>query len=123
MLQISLIDWSDKPGSEEYENLQKLVQLNTYEQQHNSEIEVLQNEVTEYQNKIAAYKEYKAEMKSQKSASENGSLNNGGKSQLEANTEIEKINGQIVNLAYKYNVSAPYNEFVLNAIKAIEKLY
>ena len=38
-------------------------------------------------------------------------------------TEIEKINGQIVNLAYKYNVSAPYNEFVLNAIKAIEKLY
>lgn len=92
LLQISLIDWSDKPGSEEYENLQKLVQLNTYEQQHNSEIEVLQNEVTEYQNKIAAYKEYKAEMKSQKSASENGSLNNGGKSQLEANTEIEKIN-------------------------------
>ncbi len=38
-------------------------------------------------------------------------------------TEIEKINGQIVNLAYKYNVQAPYNEFVLNSIKAIEKLY
>lgn len=38
-------------------------------------------------------------------------------------TEIEKINGQIVNLAYKYNIRAPYNEFVLNAIKAIEKLY
>ncbi|MDD6810544.1 MAG: efflux RND transporter periplasmic adaptor subunit [Lachnospiraceae bacterium] len=91
LLQISLIDWSDKPGSEEYENLQKLVQLNAYEQQHNADIEAWQNEVTEYQNKIAAYKEYKAEMKSQKSASENGSLDNGGKSQLEANTEIEKI--------------------------------
>jgi 2-dehydropantoate 2-reductase len=38
-------------------------------------------------------------------------------------TEIEKINGAIVNLAYKYGYSAPYNEFVLNSIKAIEKLY
>lgn len=38
-------------------------------------------------------------------------------------TEIEKINGQIVNYAYKYNVQAPYNEFVLNSIKAIERLY
>lgn len=38
-------------------------------------------------------------------------------------TEIEKINGQIVNLAYKYNVQVQYNEFVVNAIKAIEKLY
>lgn len=92
LLQISLIDWSDQQESEEYENLQKQVQLNTYEQQHNAEIEALQNEVTEYQNRIEAYKEYKAEMKSQKNTSENGSLDNGGKSQLEANTEIEKIN-------------------------------
>ena len=30
-------------------------------------------------------------------------------------TEIEKLNGQIVNLAYK--------EFILNAIIAIERLY
>ena len=38
-------------------------------------------------------------------------------------TEIEKLNGQIVNLAYKYKMDAPNNEFVLNAIKAIERLY
>ena len=38
-------------------------------------------------------------------------------------TEIEKLNGQIVNLAYKYKKDAPNNEFVLNAIKAIERLY
>lgn len=38
-------------------------------------------------------------------------------------TEIEKLNGQIVNIAYKYKNDAPYNEFVLNAIKAIERLY
>ncbi len=92
LLQISLVDWSDQPYSEEYENLQKLIQLNAYEQQHNSEIETWQNEVTEYQNKIAAYKEYKAEMKSQKSTSESASMDSGSKSQLEANTEIEKIN-------------------------------
>lgn len=38
-------------------------------------------------------------------------------------TEIEKINGQILNLAYKYQVNAPYNDFALNAVQAIEKLY
>lgn len=38
-------------------------------------------------------------------------------------TEIDKLNGQIVNLAYKYKKDAPYNEFILKAIKAIEKLY
>ena len=38
-------------------------------------------------------------------------------------TEIEKLNGQIANLAYKYGVDAPFNDFAVNAIKAIEKLY
>lgn len=38
-------------------------------------------------------------------------------------TEIEKINGAILSLAYKHKIDAPYNEFVLNSIKAIEKLY
>lgn len=32
LLQISLLDWQNDPGSEEYMNLQKLIQLNTYEQ-------------------------------------------------------------------------------------------
>lgn len=94
LLQISLLDWSSDPGSEEYMNLQKLIQLNTYEQQHNEEIEAWQKEVNEYQDKIAAYKEYQAEMKSQKSASESGSLDSGSKSQLIANTQIENINAE-----------------------------
>ncbi|MCR5786538.1 MAG: 2-dehydropantoate 2-reductase [Acholeplasmatales bacterium] len=38
-------------------------------------------------------------------------------------TEIERLNGAIVNIAYKNKVNVPYNEFILNAIKAIEKLY
>lgn len=38
-------------------------------------------------------------------------------------TEIDKLNGQIVLTGYKNKVETPYNTFVLNAIKAIEKLY
>ena len=38
-------------------------------------------------------------------------------------TEIETMNGQIANLAYKYRIDAPYNEFALNSVKAIERLY
>lgn len=94
LLQISLLDWQNDPGSEEYMNLQKLIQLNTYEQQHNEEIEMWQNEVKEYEEKIAAYKEYRSEMKSQKSSSESGSLNSGSKSKLVADTQIEKINAE-----------------------------
>lgn len=94
LLQISLLDWQNDPGSEEYMNLQKLIQLNTYEQQHNDEIEMWQAEVKEYEEKIAAYKEYRSEMKSQKSSSESGSLNSGSKDKLVADTQIEKINAE-----------------------------
>lgn len=94
LLQVSLLDWSDQPGSEEYLNLQKLIQFNTYEQQNNKDILAWQEEVELYQEKIAAYKEYRSEMKSQKSSSEGGSMDSGSKSQLEANTQMERIEGQ-----------------------------
>ena len=93
-LQISLLDWSDKPDSEEYLNLQKLIQYNSYEQQNNKEVAAWQKEIDTYQEMIAAYKEYRSEMKSQKSASEGGSMDSGSRSQLEANTEMEKMNNQ-----------------------------
>ena len=92
LLQISLIDWSDKPDSEEYENLQKLIQLNSYEQQNNQEIRAWKEEITEYEDKVAAYKEYKSEMESQKKSSEGGYLDQGGKSKLEADKELEDMN-------------------------------
>ena len=94
LLQISLLDWSDKPDSEEYLNLQKLIQYNSYEQQNNKEVAAWQKEIETYQEMIAAYKEYRSEMKSQKSASEGGSMDSGSRSQLEANTEMEKMNNQ-----------------------------
>lgn len=36
-------------------------------------------------------------------------------------TEIDKINGAVVSLGKKYNISTPYNEIMVNLIKSIEK--
>ena len=91
-LQISLIDFSDEPDSDEYIELQKQVQQNSYEQQHNKEIEEWQREIESYQETVTACKEYKAEMESQKTTSENSILDSGSKEQMSANRQIENIN-------------------------------
>lgn len=94
LLQISLLDWADQPDSEEYLNLQKLVQYNSYEQQNNKDILDWQKEMETYEEMIAAYKEYRSEMKAQKSSAESGSLDNGGRSQMEANAQMERIGSE-----------------------------
>ncbi len=91
-LQISLIDFSDEPDSDEYIELQKQIQQNSYEQQHNKEIEEWQREIESYQETVTACKEYKAEMESQKTTSENSILDSGSKEQMSANRQIENIN-------------------------------
>lgn len=94
LLQISLLDWADRPDSEEYMNLQKLIQYNSYEQQNNKDIQTWQKEIETYQDMIAGYKEYRSEMKAQKSSSESGSMDTGSKNQLEANTQMERIGSE-----------------------------
>ena len=94
LLQISLLDWADRPDSEEYLNLQKLIQYNNYKQQTNKDIQTWQKEIETYQDIIAGYKEYRSEMKAQKSSSESGSMDTGSKSQLEANTQMERIGSE-----------------------------
>lgn len=94
LLQISLLDWADRPDSEEYLNLQKLIQYNSYEQQNNQDILAWQKEIDRYQEIIAGYKEYRSEMKAQKSSSESGSMDSGSKSQLEANVQMERIGSE-----------------------------
>ncbi len=94
LLQISLIDWQDQPDSEEYENLQKLVQLNSYEQQNNKEIKGWQDELDVYNDMLANYKEYRSEMKSQKSSAEAGKMTAGAKAQLEADNKAKAIDNQ-----------------------------
>lgn len=75
-------------------NLQIQTQYNGYEESNNKEIRDLQRQAKEVEELIASYKEYKAEMKSQKSASEAGVLDEGGKAKLEADTALEKLTNQ-----------------------------
>lgn len=83
-LQISLIDWSDKPDSDEYENLSKLVQTNAYEQQYGSDVVSLQEEINALTTMLTGFKETRAEMVSQKASSMAGVLTQSGKDELEA---------------------------------------
>lgn len=94
LLQISLIDWEDQPMSEEYENLRKLVQENSYEQAHNKDIMIWERELADAKKQLAEFESYKSEMRGQKSSSEMGKLTPGGKEQLEASSESSKLEAQ-----------------------------
>lgn len=90
-LQISLIDWADKPDSDEYENLQKLVQTNAYEQQYADDIVQMQEELNALNTQLSNYKEYKAEMTSQKASTVMGLMTSGAKDQLAAVKESNEL--------------------------------
>lgn len=122
LLQISLLDWADKPDSEEYMNLQKLIQYNSYEQQNNADILAWKKEVETYEEKIAAYKEYRSEMKAQRSSAESSSLDNGSKSQMEANAQIERIGSEDTLASMeevKAGIAADFNGIVTE-VMAVE---
>lgn len=107
---------------EVYLNLQQQVQFNAYEQQNNQEIRDLEREISDCQELIAGYKEYRSEMKAQKDSSENGAMDQGSRSQLEANTEMEKINGQATldSIAQvESGILADYNG-VVTEVEAVE---
>lgn len=91
LLQISLLDWQDKPDSDEYMNLQKLVQLNSYEQQNNEEIKGWEDELEVYNKMLSDYKEYRSEMKSQQSSAEAGKMTSGAREELEAENQTKTI--------------------------------
>ena len=90
-LQVSLIDWADEPDSEEYENLQKLVQTNAYEQQYASDIVQMQEELTCLNIQLGNYQAKKSEMTSQKMATYSGVLTQGGKDRIEAVKEANDL--------------------------------
>lgn len=122
LLQISLIDWADQPDSDEYENLQKLVQQNSYEQVNNAEIRAWQDEINKYSNMLANCKEYKAEMKSQKASADGTKLNQGGKAEMEARAEMEKISSQKTLDAINKSENGELAEFdgVVTEMNAVE---
>ena len=122
LLQISLLDWTDHPDSMEYLNLQKLVQNNSYEQQNNKDILAWQKEVELYQEILANCKEYRSEMKVQKSNAESGLLDNGRKSQLEANAQMERIGSEDILASIeevKDGLAADFNG-VVTEVAAVE---
>ncbi len=122
LLQISLLDWKDQPDSDEYLNLQKLVQLNSYEQQNNEEIKGWQDELDVYNEMLSDYKEYRSEMKSQKTSAEAGKMTAGAKEQLEADNQTKEIEAEnsLEDLeAVKEGVTAEFDGVVteMNAVE------
>lgn len=94
LLQISLLDWQDQPDSDEYMNLQKMVQLNNYEQNNNEEIKGWEAELQVYNKMLSEYQEYRAEMKSQKNSAEAGKMTVGANKELEANSQSQAIEAE-----------------------------
>ena len=122
LLQISLIDWQDQPDSDEYQNLQKLVQLNNYEQQNNEQIKSWQDELEVYNDMLSEYKEYRSEMKSQKSSAEAGKLTGGAKEELEANnkTQTMDVEDSLENLDAAENGIVAEFDGVVTEMNAVE---
>ncbi|MCI8847013.1 MAG: efflux RND transporter periplasmic adaptor subunit [Lachnospiraceae bacterium] len=122
LLQISLIDWANHPDSDEYENLQKLVQINGYEQNNNEEIRAWEEEIKTYTDMLNNCKEYKAEMKSQQTSAESTKLNAGGKEELEAKNEMENITSQETLSAIQETENGILAEFngVVTEMNAVE---
>ncbi len=121
-LQISLIDWADKPDSDEYENLQKMVQTNAYEQQYADDIVQMQEELNTLNVQLANLKEYKAEMTSQKASTVMGLMTEGAKEQLEAVKEANELSSSVKLADYekaKEGVKADFDGIVTK-INAIE---
>ncbi|MCR4787505.1 MAG: HlyD family efflux transporter periplasmic adaptor subunit [Lachnospiraceae bacterium] len=89
MLQVSLLDYY--PGSEEYTELQKRIQENSYEQQYNSQVREMQDELTEATRILNDLKTHQTEMKSQKTGAQDTAMTSGAKAELEANHESTVI--------------------------------
>ncbi len=122
LLEISRIDWADQPDSAEYQNLLKLIQRNSYEQQNNKEVRQLKEEIEANTQLLNEYKEYEAEMKSQKGSSEGGRLSSGGREQVEANAKIEGIkleNTMEAIAANEKGITAEFNG-VITKMEAVE---
>lgn len=130
LLQITLLDWQEKQAKEGfsesdediYLELQKQVQLNTYEQQNNEEIRKWQEELELHQDMLSEYKSYQSEMKSQKSSAEAGKMTAGAKEELEANNQTKEIEATdtLDSLASVENGIAAEFDGVVTEINAVE---
>ncbi len=121
-LQISLIDWSDNPTSDEYENLAKQAAQNSYAQQYDPEIISLQQQLNTLNVQLASYKELKAQMVSQKASSTLGLVTDGTKEQVEAAKATNELSGSAAISEYEEARKGIRAEFdgVVTSIGVIE---
>ena len=121
-LQISLIDWSDNPTSDEYENLAKQAAQNSYAQQYDPEIISLQQQLNTLNVQLASYKELKAQMVSQKASSTLGLVTDGTKEQVEAAKATNELSGSTAISEYEEARKGIRAEFdgVVTSIGVIE---
>lgn len=122
LLQIEMLNWKDKPDSDEYKNIQTQIQINSYEQTNHKDIKGWEAELEEYNKMLAEYKEYKSEMKSQQTSAEAGKMTSGAKSELEANNESSKLESEKKLVALAGAESGVVADFdgVVTAVKVVE---
>ena len=124
-LQKSIIDTNEKiaeadeKDDTDYEaqlaNLQKLAQGSAYNQQYDSDILKMQEELNRLSADLAHYKEYKAEMTSQKASTATARITAGQKEQLEAMKAVSELTTEetIKNLeAAKEGIRAEFDGIV-----------
>ena len=121
LLQISLIDWRDQPDSDEYINLQKLVQLNTYEQQYNAQIKEWQTQLTTAKEELAEFKSYKSQMISQENSSRDSAQTSGSREVSEATVETARLEVEELSAAYEAAADGVKAEFsgVITEVNAV----
>ncbi len=121
-LQISIIEWSDEPNSDEYENLHKLAQTNQYELNYGSEVTRMQEELNALNAMLASLKEYRAEAVGRRSATELNLMTDGSKAQLEAVKASNELSSEdrLANYAKaKDGIKAEFNG-VVTSVDAVE---
>jgi RND family efflux transporter MFP subunit len=120
-LQISMIDWSDKPDSDEYENLAKMAASNSYAQQYDPEIISLQQQLNTLNVELASYKELKAQMVSQKTSSTMGLVTEGTKEQVDAAKAANELTSTVAISDYEEAKKGIRAEFdgVVTSVQAV----
>ncbi|MBQ6888658.1 MAG: efflux RND transporter periplasmic adaptor subunit [Lachnospiraceae bacterium] len=85
-------------------------------------VKELQDRIAEEQDKLKGYQEYKAEMETQKAASESGVLNTHQKSELEANHEMANLTAEEAGKDYSYATEGVVAEFngIVTEMSAVE---
>lgn len=122
LLQIEMLNWKDKPDSDEYKNIQEQIQMNSYEQNNHKDIKGWEAELKVYKEMLADYQEYRSEMKSQQSSAQAGKMTGGAKEELEANSASSKLESEktLEALAGAENGVVADFDGVVTAVKTVE---